>query len=72
MSEAGKDKAKGQDRDGAPQGGRAARPPGSDMQAEDAGTARSGQDHATVREAPTSSVMKQEHKTDAENGGGSR
>jgi hypothetical protein len=68
MSE-GKDKAVDRTES---QGGRAARPPGSDMQAEDAGTPRSGQEHATVREAPAGSVMKQEHKTDAENGGGSR
>jgi hypothetical protein len=49
-----------------PQDGAAKRTPNTDMQADDAGTADSGQDAGTGTEAE--SAMKQTSKTDAETG----
>ena len=49
-------------------GKRGTRPPNDDMQAEDAGTRRSGQPRATVRGTAASSATKQESKTGKESG----
>lgn len=68
---AGKDAGQ-QPRDDAKQGGRAANPPNGDMQPEDAGTRRSGQEHASVRGTPATPGMKQEPRADTEGGGTDR
>ena len=58
-----------QDERAGARGPRDKRTPGTDMQAEDAGTTDSGQ--APGRGTPAQPAMKQEHKTDQEPGSGS-